>query len=346
MLTATAHTAAAADAPTLPPLPLPHTTDMALQEVGMCRSLARAAIDSSLDAVNPCGLPPGQRLLLSMSPHVVVPDAVERDEQLAAYQQYEQQQQHDEQGSESGSPAAAAAGGDAAEDAISSSTQQLLRELQAPASNSSVAARVGSNSAAGAAAAEAAAATLPAAAMPALLDSLSDPLEASSSSPDGGPLEDAAAVQGSGSNAPDSEEPEPEYEDPLRRRTLDGDTLHAAAEPGLLSEDLGLSEAELEEAAGAAAAGLAGQAPRVTQGLQLYDRCVCACLGWGRWVCVPQACDEQLVCWARDGATALSWFQHRFVAARPTKYTPPPPHTQAAHLPLDGVPQPTARHDV
>jgi hypothetical protein len=53
-------------------------------DVQVFRSLARATINSSLDAVNPLSLKPSERLLLAMSPHVLVPDALEKEEQYAA----------------------------------------------------------------------------------------------------------------------------------------------------------------------------------------------------------------------------------------------------------------------
>jgi hypothetical protein len=60
---------------------------------------------------------------------------------------------------------------------------------------------------------------------------------------------------------------EPEFTDPLRRRTLQGDE-------GLLGEGVGLSEDAMmeQEAQDAAALAALADLPRATQGLQLYDR--------------------------------------------------------------------------
>lgn len=63
------------------------------KDVGLFRSLVRAAISSSADATNPEHLPASRQLLLSLSPHVVVPDALEKEQQHAAAVRLQQQQQ-------------------------------------------------------------------------------------------------------------------------------------------------------------------------------------------------------------------------------------------------------------
>ncbi|KAF6260565.1 hypothetical protein COO60DRAFT_884435 [Scenedesmus sp. NREL 46B-D3] len=75
------------------------TPDMS-RDAALYHSLARAAISSSREATNPCGLPSERRLLLSLSPHVVVPDALEKEQQhqhalLAHFEEVARhQQQH------------------------------------------------------------------------------------------------------------------------------------------------------------------------------------------------------------------------------------------------------------
>ena len=90
---------------------------------------------------------------------------------------------------------------------------------------------------------------------------------------------EAAACNGLGCThaAADAGSPrEPEFTDPLRRRTLQGD------EEGLLGDQVGLSEDDMveQEAQDAAAMAALADLPRATQGLQLYDRCACRQCGW------------------------------------------------------------------
>lgn len=225
---------------------------MTVSDVEICRSLARTAISSSLDYVNPCGLAPEDRLLLSMSPHVLVPGAWEQEQRNAAHkQQQEQQPQLAEAAaaleldlvaklSLSNSPAAVDALGLRA--AVADVTEQQHVSLAMPPSDPLSTSAPATSSAAQVIGSELL--TAPAAA---------DATESDAASSSG--------AAGSGSQI------EPVYTDPLRRRTLQGDE-------GLLGDDVGLSEDAMlqQEAQDAAAMAALADLPRATQGLQLYDR--------------------------------------------------------------------------
>jgi hypothetical protein len=96
----------------------------------------------------------------------------------------------------------------------------------------------------------------------------SDPLNAAAAA--GDPESDATSSSTpAGAVAESGSQTEPEFTDPLRRRTLHGDE-------GLLGDDVGLSEDAMQqqEAQDAAAMAALADFPCATQGLQLYDRCV------------------------------------------------------------------------
>lgn len=244
--------------------------DICVSDVEICRSFARTAINSSLECVNPCGLPPEDRLLLSMSPHVLVPGAWEQEERNAAHKQQQQLQQQQ--------------------------CELLPSELGSKLS-------LGDSPAAHAAALRAAVADvtdqqhIASAAVPP-----DDPLSASQlAAPvlDSGPAADAGGVGQSAAaacnevdcthaaaDAPGTQS-EPEFTDPLRRRTLQGDD-------GLLGDEVGLSEAAMveQEVQDAAALAALPDLPRSTQGLQLYDRYVAGahcCWGKGLSCCWQSA---------------------------------------------------------
>lgn len=233
---------------------LPYPAGMAVSDVQICRSLARTAICSSLEYVNPCGLAPEDRLLLSMSPHVLVPGAVEQEERHAAQRQ---QEQHERGLSRAVSTDAPGQSVPPVEDPLA----PLLSGPQAAVAGVTLQQHVSS-------------ATPPLAVLPQPVGSVSAAAAVVSDPLSGDPLTAAAADQGSSSGSPKGDAAaelaagaEQEFTDPLRRRTLQGDE-------GLLGEDLGLSEeamAEEEVQDAAAQAALVGL-PRTTQGLQLYDR--------------------------------------------------------------------------
>lgn len=226
---------------------------MAVSDVQMFRSLARAAISSSLDCVNPCGLPPEDRLLLSMSPHVLVPGAWEQEERNAAQKQQEQQQQQQQQRQSAQQRGSLPMGLQAAEQVELAADTPAIPHL--PGSRTAVAGVTAQQ--------HTPAATPPSAA-------LEPPATGATAATDGDPLgAEPANVE---SNGPDASgaaaaQTEPEFTDPLRRRTLQGNE-------GLLGEEVGLSEDGMAEEEGQDAAALAALKglPRATQGLQLYDR--------------------------------------------------------------------------
>lgn len=204
------------------------------RDASLFRSIVRAAISSSRDAANPEHLLNSSRLLLSLSPHVVVPDALEKEQwHEAAVRMHQQRhgpppQQHQQLDHE--------------EQLQVELEPEALRGLQKPAADSEP----------GSPAAAAAMSTDYAAALGA-------------AAPD---ADEAPCTPGSAVVAPDDDQQqfEPEFTDPLRRRTFHGDDDDDdplfAVESGALSDAL-------------TAAGVA-TAPQVSplwlQGLQLYDR--------------------------------------------------------------------------
>jgi hypothetical protein len=88
----------------------------------------------------------------------------------------------------------------------------------------------------------------------------SDPLSAAAAAGD-------AESDAAGAGAESGSQTEPEFTDPLRRRTLQGDEG--------LGDVVGLSEDAMlqQEAQDAAAVAALADLPPATQGLQLYDRC-------------------------------------------------------------------------
>jgi hypothetical protein len=229
--------------------------DICVSDVDICASLARKAINSSLESVNPCGLSPEDRLLLSMSPHVVVPGAWEQEERNAAHKQQRQQQQQQQQQQRQIDLLSSQQGTRLSLEGSSAASALGLRSAVAEVNEQQHVAST--------------AATTP-----------QDPL---STSPLAAPLLDSSPA----ADADDAEQPssngsdcihaaaadavcgqsEPEFTDPLRRRTLQGDD-------GLLGDEVGLSEAAMleQELQDAAVLATLADLPHATQGLQLYDR--------------------------------------------------------------------------
>jgi hypothetical protein len=213
------------------PFCVSHHTDIT-RDAALYRSLARAAISSSREATNPCGLQAERRLLLSLSPHVVVPDALEKEQQheraLLAQQQREDAMHHHKQQQHA----------QLAQLPEQPEQQQPQQEL-APLSVS----------------------------MPA--DAAATP---ASPTADSDRQQEAAEA-----DVTEAADAEPEFTDPLRRRTFPG-------EGALLSDE----EEEQQQHAVVLADDAAELVPaRVQplwlQGMQLYDRCawraVWACSG-------------------------------------------------------------------
>lgn len=207
-----------------------------------------------MDAVNPCGLAPEDRLLLSMSPHVLVPGAWEQEERNAAHKQQQQQPAQRQAVQPLEADLAAKLSLD-----DSPRAQQAVLGLRSAVADLTEQQRVSS-------------ATPPTDQLSGLQTAAAlDPLSAD---PLGAEAPDAAAdapggvgTAEAGCGAEGGSRSEPEFTDPLRRRTLQGDE-------GLLGDNVGLSEdamVEQEEQDAAAMAALA-DLPRATQGLQLYDR--------------------------------------------------------------------------
>lgn len=226
--------------------------DINVSDVDICSSFARKAINSSLESVNPCGLSPEDRLLLSMSPHVVVPGAWEQEERNAAHKQRQQQQQQQQR----------------QQDLLSSELGARL-SLQ----GSSAANALGLRSAVAEVTEQqhvaSTAATTPQ--DPLSTSPLAAPLLDSCPAADADDAEQQCSIGADCMHAAAADavcgQSEPEFTDPLRRRTLQGDD-------GLLGDEVGLSEAAMIEQELQDAAVLAALAdlPHTTQGLQLYDR--------------------------------------------------------------------------
>lgn len=241
-----------------------------VSDVEICRSLARAAIISSLDCVNPCGLPPEDRLLLSMSPHVVVTGAWEQEERNAAHKQ--QQQQRQWQPEQQQQQQLAEAPGSSLEADLA--TQLSLSDSPLAQHTSHLRAAVAGcteqqhvSSAAAAPPCDPLTTPQPAAGTydPLVADQLT---AAAAGVAEHGQLPSCAATAAAGAEVQAAGGAcEPEFTDPLRRRTLQGDE-------GLLGEGMGLSEDAMveQEAQDAAALAALAELPRATQGLQLYDR--------------------------------------------------------------------------
>lgn len=282
---------------------LPCPAAVTVSDVEICRSLARTAISSSLDCVNPCGLPPEDRLLLSMSPHVVVTGAWEQEERNAAHKQQQQQQQRQWQPEQQQHQQLAEAPGSSLEADLAMQLSLSKSPLAQHMSNVNLRAAV-------AACTEQQHLSSKTAAAPpcdplttsqhaaGTYDPLgADPLSAAAAgAAEHGRLPGCAAASagaeaqaaagcaataagaeaqaaGGAATAAGVETPaaagvgEPEFTDPLRRRTLQGDE-------GLLGEGVGLSEDAMveQEAQDAAALAALADLPHATQGLQLYDR--------------------------------------------------------------------------
>jgi hypothetical protein len=238
--------------------------DIEVSDVQICCSLARGVIHGSLDCVNPCGLPPEDRLLLSMSPHVLVPGAWEQDERSAAHKKQQQQLQQQQSQQEGQLEAQLAA--EFGDKLALQDSPQLQQHLQADPRAAVAGLTEQQHIPAGEAAPDPL--TSSSAAVPgssaALLD---DPLGCGGSACFGSHARHASDAADNAGCASSQAHGEPEFTDPLRRRTLQGDE-------GLLGDELGLSEQEMgqqEVQSAAAMAALAGL-PRATQGLQLYDR--------------------------------------------------------------------------
>jgi hypothetical protein len=293
------------------------------KDVALYRSLARAAISSSREATNPCGLQPDRRLLLSLSPHVVVPDALEKEQQheraLLAQQQHEEAVQQQQQHAQVAAAAATA--------------PQPQQQPQPPQQQ-----QQDSDSVPGSAAdlkADAAVTSPSQAAIP------DDPLQ-----------QQQPEVEADAADVADQQE----FTDPLRRRTFPG-------EGALLSEDEDEqqqhAEAELAEDAAAELVPAKVQ-PLWLQGMQLYDRC------GSQLFISPAGCSSRLglltaclidclsvllsQCYSLLCITlpVLLFISMRCILPRHLQNcmfgrfdaTPLFSNAQAAHLPVDGMPQP------
>jgi hypothetical protein len=239
--------------------------DIEVSDAQICRSLARGAIHGSLDCVNPCGLPAEERLLLSMSPHVLVPGAWEQDERSAAHKK--QQQQLEQQSSQQEGQLAAALAAELGATLALQDSPQHAQHLQTDPR----AAVAGLTEQQHIPAVDPLTST-PAAATGSSMGPLDDPLGCGGLACFGShaaDAADAARCAGSPVHGQGQGHGEPEFTDPLRRRTLQGDE-------GLLGDEMGLSEQEMvqQEAQSAAVMAALAGLPRATQGLQLYDRCV------------------------------------------------------------------------
>jgi hypothetical protein len=200
-----------------------HCADIT-RDAALYRSLARAAISSSHEATNPCGLQPERRLLLSLSPHVVVPDALEKEQQheraMLAQQQREDAMQHRKQQQQHAQLA----------ELLEQPVQQQLQQQE--------------------------------------LDPLSNSMPADAAATPASPTADSEQQQEAAeADVTEAADAEPEFTDPLRRRTFPG-------EGALLSDE----EEEQQQHAVVLADDATELAPaRVQplwlQGMQLYDRC-------------------------------------------------------------------------
>jgi hypothetical protein len=219
----------------LPLLPATHA-DIS-RDVALYRSLARAAISSSREATNPCGLQPERRLLLSLSPHVVVPDALEKEQQheraLLAQQQHEEAARHHHHHQQQHVQIAELA-------AVPGQLQQDSSDLvpaSAPELRDAAATSYGS------------------------IAADSQPQQQQQQQQEAGDIE-AAEV--------DAADAQLEFTDPLRRRTFPG-------EGTLLSEDEDEEQQQqqhaIELAEDAAELAPARVQPLWLQSMQLYDRC-------------------------------------------------------------------------
>eukprot|EP00878_Enallax_costatus_P033894 GHUV01037475.1.p1 GENE.GHUV01037475.1~~GHUV01037475.1.p1 ORF type:complete len:790 (+),score=270.19 GHUV01037475.1:181-2550(+) len=205
------------------------------REASLFRSIARATISSSRDATNPEHLVIASRLLLSLSPHVVVPEATEKERQHAAALRL-QQQRH-----------GAAAQAEQQQHILRDQDDRQQPAQLSSAANGPVVPLQEPVTAINGAAVAAISATVAASG-----------IEATSAEAE------AAAVADEAPGTPGSAVlAEPEFTDPLRRVTHHGDD-------DILPDENG--DAAEAAAAAVGADAVPQVAPLWLQGLQLYDR--------------------------------------------------------------------------